>query len=82
MNDFYNTNITLIFEPDEDVPVNEINVPIPFVDDAINEAIEQVYIVLLQLVSSMRPAGVDLSTRPSSLCRIIDNDGKYGPLTT
>ena len=80
LNDFNNTNITLIFEPDEDMPVIEMSASIPFVDDAINEAIEQVFIVQLRLVSSIRQAGVDLSTRPSSLCRIIDNDGKYSYL--
>ena len=78
MNDFNNTNITLIFEPDENavVLVSEMSVPIPIVDDAINEATEQVFIVELRLVSSINPATVDLSKRPSSLCGIIDNDRK------
>ena len=78
LEDFNNTNITLIFEPDEDgTPMNERSAPIPIVDDAINEATEQVFIVELQLVSSINSATVDLPTRPSSLCRIIDNDRKY-----
>ena len=78
LNDFDNTSIIIIFEPDEDgTPMNERSAPIPIVDDAINEATEQVFIVELRLINSLDPATVDLSTRPSSLCRIIDNDRKY-----
>ena len=77
MNDFNNTNITLIFEPDEDAEVNELSAPIFVIDDAINEATEQVFIVELVLVSSVDPATVDLTTRPSSLCRIIDDDREH-----
>ena len=77
MNDFNNASVTLIFEPDEDgTPMNEMGAPIPIVDDAINEATEQVFVVELRLVSSLDPATVDLSIRPSSLCKIIDNDRK------
>ena len=78
MNDFNNASVTLIFEPDEDgTPMNERGAPIPIVDDAINEATEQVFVVELQFVSSLDSATVDLSVRPSSLCGIIDNDRKY-----
>ena len=56
--------------------MNERGAPIPIVDDAINEATEQVFVVELRLVSSLDPVTVDLTTRPSSLCRIIDNDRK------
>ena len=78
MNDFNNASVTLIFEPDEDgTPMNERGAPIPIVDDAINEATEQVFIVELRLVSSLDPATVGLSRRPSSLCGITDNDRKY-----
>ena len=77
MNDFNNTNITVIFEPDEDAEVNERNTPIFVTDDAINEATEQVFVAELMLVSSLDSAKVDLSTRPSTLCMITDNDCKY-----
>ena len=77
MNDFNNTNITLVFEPDEDAEVNEQSTPIFVTDDAIDEAIEQVFVAELILVSSLDPATVDLTTRPSTLCIIIDNDCKY-----
>ena len=77
MNDFNNTNITLVFEPDEDGEVSEKSAPIFVTDDAINEATEQVFVAELILVSSTDPATVDLTTRPSTLCSIIDNDRKY-----
>ena len=49
---------------------------IPIVDDAINEA-AQVFIVELRLVSCVDSARFNLTTQPSSLCKIIDNDRKY-----
>ena len=77
LNDFNNSAITLIFEPDEDLVVSEMNAPVPVTDDAINEATEQVFVVELMLVSSSDPNTIDLTVRNSSLCRIIDNDRKY-----
>ena len=74
--DFDNTNITLVFEPDEDQPVNDRSARIFVTDDAINEAMEQVFIAELMLVSSFNSSSVQI-TRPSTLCRIIDNDRKY-----
>ena len=80
LNDFNNSRITVIFGPDEDVApmfrINALGAPIPIFDDIVNEA-EQMFIVELQLVSSINPATVDLSRRPVSLCRIADNDRKY-----
>ena len=77
MADFNSTNITLVFEPDEDGEVNERSTPIFVTDDFINEAIEQVFIAELMLVTSLDSATVDLTIRPSTLCRIIDNDRKF-----
>ena len=77
LEDFNDTNITLIFEPDEDGEVNEKSAPIFITDDAINEATEQVFVAELILVSSNDSATVDLTIRPSTLCRIIDNDRKF-----
>ena len=77
MNDFNNTNIILVFEPDEDREISEKSAPIYITDDAINEATEQVFVAELLLINSSNPASVDLTTRPSTLCRIIDNDRKY-----
>ena len=77
MADFNNTNITLVFEPDEDGEINEMSAPILVTDDAINEAIEQVFVAELILVNSLDSATVDLTIRPSTLCGIIDNDRKF-----
>ena len=74
--DFNNTNVTLVFESDEDAEVNEKSAPIFITDDAINEATEQVLVAMLTLVSSLDSATVDLTIQPSTLCRIIDNDRK------
>ena len=63
---------TVIFEPDEDAVTYEKSAPVFVTDDTINEAIEQVFVVELQLVSSVDLARVDLTTRSSSLCKIID----------
>lgn len=76
MNDFNNTNITIVFEPDEDVEINEKSAPIFILGDAINEATEQVFVVELRLISRRSVVTVDLSRRPSAVCRIIDNDRK------
>ena len=75
-NDYNSSRITVIFEPDEDGEVNEMSAPIFITDDAINEATEQVFVAELILVSSLDSATVDLTIRPSTLCRIIDNDCK------
>ena len=71
------TSALILFEPDEDAEVNEKSTPIFISDDAINEATEQVFVAVLILASSLDPATVDLTIRPSTLCRIIDNDRKY-----
>ena len=54
-----------------------MSAPIFITDDAINETIEQVFVAELILVSSIDSATVDLTTRPSTKCRIIDNDRKF-----
>lgn len=78
MADFNDTNITLVFEPDEEVAIYEKSTPIFVTDDAINEATEQVFIAELILVTSVDPTRVSLTTRPSSLCTIVDyHDRKY-----
>ena len=77
LNDFNNSAITLIFEPDEDQLISEMSASIPVTDDAINEATEQVFVVELRLVSTLDPSTVGFTVRPTSLCKIIDNDRKY-----
>ena len=76
MADFDNTVIRITFESDENTGVNERAAPIAVVNDLINEAYEQVFIVELRLISSTNPAGIDLTTRPASICRIFNDDSK------
>ena len=74
--DFDNTTVQVTFFPDEENPINEHSVPITVVDDDIDEAIEQIFVVTLKHKESIREESISLETRNSSLCRIIDNDGK------
>ena len=65
------------FQADEFGPqINDMPTPIVIFDDEINEALEEVFIVVLTLESSTNPDSV-IITRVASLCRIIDNDGSF-----
>ena len=66
-------NIT--FDPDENAEIDELETAIPIFNDDINEAQEQAFVVQLRLVESVNQSLVRL-TRPASLCRIRDDDGK------
>ena len=75
--DFDNSTITITFDPDEDEADHDLSAPVPIVDDHINEATEQVFVVQLRLISSMNTSSVNvITTRQTSLCRIIDDDCK------
>ena len=76
LNDFDNTVIRITFDPDEIQPNDDRAAPIRIFDDPINEASEQVFVVQLHLINSTDSGSVFLTTRQSSLCRIIDNDRK------
>ncbi len=77
LDDFNNTVLTITFDADEDAPVFDADIlPIPIIDDVINEAMEQLMVVQLSLVSSLNPAGVNI-VRPTTVGRITDNDRKY-----
>ena len=69
--------LTVTFQADENdpVPINEIQLQALIVDDVINEADEQDFVVILNVTDAVNPAGIVIS-RVSSLCRIIDNDRK------
>jgi hypothetical protein len=75
LNDFDDTVLTITFQADENNPINDIRLSIPVTDDAVNEANEQDFVVILSLIDSVDP---DLTNLPrvSSICRIIDNDRK------
>lgn len=77
LEDFNSTVLTLTFQADENssTPTNDIELRVPIADDAINEANEQDFVVILNLTNSVNPA-LTVLPRVSSLCRIIDNDRK------
>lgn len=76
--DFDPDPVTVTILPDEDsLGVVDIQTPISVVDDAVNEATEQVFTVELRVINSVNITLVDLSQLSVSLCRIIDNDRKY-----
>ena len=75
LNDFDDTVLTLTLPADESNPTSDFPLRIPITDDAINEANEQIFVVILNLTDSVNPDLITL-TRVSSLCRIIDNDRK------
>ena len=76
--DFSTDPVNITFNADERSaePVRSISIPI--VNDGVDEAIEENFIVLLTLVEASNPSGVNVSqpARISSLCRIVDVDGK------
>ena len=77
LQDFNSSVITITFDADEDAEISEVGASIPIINDVINEAVEQLFVIQLSLVSSLNPARVDTSDRSASLGRIIDNDRKY-----
>ena len=75
--DFSSDVIMVTFPADEIGPqINDVAASIVIFDDEINEALQEVFVVVLSLESSTNPGNVVIS-RASSLCRIIDNDGSY-----
>ena len=54
-----------------------VNTAIKITDDEINEALEQYFVVMLNIDQSTTPDTVDIeSGRFVALCTIVDNDGK------
>ena len=73
-NDFDNTVITATFEADAGGnPQTDLNVPIPVFDDDIDEAIDQIFIAQLVVVTAVN-RGLIIIVRPISNCIIVDND--------
>ena len=75
--DFDGTVLEIIFPADENLPrpIFELPANIPIVDDEINEANIQKFIVSLQLFSALHSSHVKIEQN-TSICNIIDNDGK------
>lgn len=67
--------INVTFPADEfGTQINNVMSPVSIFDDEINEALVEVFIIVLTLENAINPDRVVI-TRPSSLCRIVDNDG-------
>ena len=75
--DFSPDAIQITIPPDEDgMQEVDFDVPVPIVDDEINEP-EELFIIVLSVESSLNSDGLTVNpTRRSSLCRIFDNDGR------
>ena len=69
----------MIFPADEIVNIADVEEVIPIVDDEIDEAQEQVFIILLEVLEAVNFDLITI-TRNTSFGRIIDNDGE--PLST
>ena len=78
-NDFNATAFNVIFPADEIVNIPDVEEFIPIVDDEIDEAQEQVFIILLEVLEAVNFDLIRI-TRDTSFGRIIDNDGE--PLST
>ena len=78
----FNTDVVVItFFPDEMVSkipssVRQLAAPIEIIDDNIDEATQQLFVVVLNVSESVNPSLVDNSVRNLSLCRIGDDDRK------
>ena len=72
--DFEDNPIHVEFLPDEYVPVNDLPVHVPIIDDNINEASEEYFIVKLDPTGSNK--NVKVAKPRASLCKIVDNDRK------
>ena len=79
--DFSTKPLTITFMADESDPQHEISARISIMDDTVNEA-DQVFIVSIELEHALVNTSVWLDRRPSTLCRIVDNDCKYTYVNT
>ena len=74
--DFELDPIFVTFQADEQGPEqNERRVLVPLREDQFNEP-EELFVIVLTEGSSINSGGLRIS-RPSSLCRIVDNDGMH-----
>ena len=73
-NDFENSAIVVTFQPDETGRlIIDVDTPVPIVDDSINEAVEQNFVVTVEVVNAFNTSRITIE-REDSLCRIIDDD--------
>ena len=65
----------MTFPADKAMNIADVLATIPIVDDEINEAREQVFIILLEVLEAVTLDLITI-TRSTSFGRIIDNDGE------
>ena len=74
-NDFNATSLNLTFPADEAMNIADVLETIPIIDDEIDEAQEQVFIIVLEVLEAVNLDLITI-TRSTSFGRIIDNDGE------
>ncbi len=76
--DFDNTTLIAKFPVDEGLdPVTSVELTICIVDDEIDEADEQVFIILLEVINATNIDKVNIVDRKTSIGRIKDDESKY-----
>ena len=73
--DFDGTVLEIIFPADENLsePIIELPANIPIINDEIDEANVQQFVVFLQAFSALAPSRVKIDQN-TSICNIIDDD--------
>ena len=73
--DFDGSVLEIIFPADENLsePIFELPADIPIVNDEIDEAKVQQFVVFLQVDSALQTSGVEIKQN-KSICNIIDDD--------
>lgn len=76
--DFSGSPIDITFPADEGAegPIHAVQVPVLIVDDDVNEALLQIFIAHLEVISAADISLVYNTDRNTSICEIIDNDSK------
>ena len=73
-NDFENSATVATFQPDETGRlIIDVDTPVLIVDDSINEAVEQNFVVTVEVVNAFNMSRITIE-HEDSLCRIIDDD--------
>ena len=79
--DFENTLIHVEFLPDQYFPVNDLSADVSIIDDDINEAYEEFFVVRLDPAVSGNKL-LKFNGPRVSLCKIVDNDRKCTLIAT
>ena len=74
--DFNTTAFDITMPADEGEPTYVLNIPIPIVDDEINERKEQYFIVRFEVIDAINPNAIHID-QDVAMVAIVDNDGKY-----